>query len=67
LLILPVLPISRAIVLPAPGICSNFCKLDDSIERRLRYYSPNTIHSDKITEKKEKGKEKMEDGENLVV
>jgi hypothetical protein len=40
---MPIFCISWAIVLATPGICSNSCKLDDSIERRLRYYSPNTM------------------------
>ena len=35
----PLFCISRAIVLPTPGICSNSCKLDDSIERCLKCYS----------------------------
>jgi len=37
---MPIFCISWAIVLPTPGICSNSCKLDHSIERFLRYYSP---------------------------
>jgi len=43
--LMPIFCMSRAIVLPTPGICSNSCKLDDSIERCLRYYSPITNHA----------------------